>query len=128
MIRHETGNKAAVGALARWLRKRHADLCAIEKEALDYMAEGKNKAYAEKMRARAENLATLLTDAMPLLQALPEKERPTFTRGLEAFSRSAATALDLDSVFYMSALLYRDEHKPGEPDNLELFIRELETH
>lgn len=41
---------------------------------------------------------------------------------LEAFSMSAETAFEMNSPFYMSALLYPHSHKPGEPNNLELVL------
>jgi hypothetical protein len=41
------------------------------------------------------------------------------------FSKNAQTALRLDSVFYMSALLYPGDHQKGEPDNLEKLIASL---
>ncbi len=44
---------------------------------------------------------------------------------LQNFASSAATALELNSTFYMSALLYPDDHQTGQPNNLELFIAGL---
>ena len=44
---------------------------------------------------------------------------------LRDFAQGAENALSIGSPFYMSALLYPDEHQPGEPNNLELLIAEL---
>ncbi|MDE7371445.1 MAG: hypothetical protein K2N07_06860, partial [Desulfovibrio sp.] len=81
----------------------------------------------EKMRAMAEAVAALANDAATVLAGLPDAVREPILRGLMRFSQSAAMGLKLGSVFYMSALLYPDDHKPGEPDNLALFIADLAT-
>ena len=108
-----------------WLKERHAAIMADEAEALARLKAGDTEGYNEKMRAKAEAVATLAKDAAPVLAGLPEAARERVLRGLMRFSQSAATGLKLGSVFYMSALLYPDDHKPGEPDNLALFIEEL---
>lgn len=46
-------------------------------------------------------------------------------RQIGAFSFSAGKALDLDSVFYMSALLYPEDYADGECNDLESFIRQM---
>ena len=110
-----------------WLRARHAAIMALEQEGLALLKEGDKEGYTAKMRAKAESVAALAKDAGPVLAPLPEAERERILRGLMRFSQSAATGLSLGSVFYMWALLYPDEHKPGEPDNLALFIDGLEA-
>ena len=108
-----------------WLKARHAAIMADEAEALARLKAGDTEGYSEKMRAKAEAVAALAKDAAPVLAALPEAVREPILRGLMRFSQSAAMGLKLGSVFYMSALLYPDDHKPGEPDNLALFIEDL---
>ena len=110
-----------------WLKARHAAIMADEAEALARLEAGDTEGYNEKMRARAEAVAALAKDAAPVLAKLPEAVRERVLAGLMRFSQSAATGLQLGSVFYMSALLYPDDHKPGEPDNLALFIGSLEA-
>ena len=110
-----------------WLKERHAAIMADEAEALARLKAGDTKGYNEKMRAKAEAVAALAKDAAPVLAPLPEAERERILRGLMRFSQSASTGLKLGSVFYMWALLYPDDHKPGEPDNLALFIDGLEA-
>jgi hypothetical protein len=44
---------------------------------------------------------------------------------MERFSMSASTALRIGSVFFMTALLYPEDHKPGDPNDLEVYIGEL---
>lgn len=123
----QTPDQAPLAAVIAWLRARHADIMATEREALALMEAGDIPGYTAKMRARAESLAALANDAAAPLAALPEPLRDRLAAALKRFSQSAAMALRLDSVFFMSALLYPDEHKPGEPDNLALFIDQLEA-
>ena len=47
------------------------------------------------------------------------------TQKLEQFSMSASTALRIGSVFFMTALLYPEDHKPGEPNDLDAYIEKL---
>lgn len=123
----QTPDEAALTAAIAWLRTRHEDIMATEREALALMEAGDIPGYTAKMRAKAESLAALAKDAAPRLAALPEPPRDRLAAALKRFSQSAAMALRLDSVFYMSALLYPDDHKPGEPDTLALFIDRLEA-
>ncbi|WP_308620730.1 hypothetical protein [uncultured Desulfovibrio sp.] len=123
----QTPDEATLAAAIAWLRARHGEIMATEREALALMDAGDIPGYTAKMHARAESLAALAKDAAPRLAALPEPLRGRLAGALKRFSQSAAMALRLDSVFYMSALLYPDEHKPGEPDNLALFISQLEA-
>lgn len=123
----QTPDQAPLTAAIAWLRARHADIMGTEREALALMEAGDIPGYTAKMRAKAESLAALAKDAAPRLAALPEPLRDRLAAALRHFSQSAAMALRLDSVFFMSALLYPDEHKPGEPDNLALFIDQVEA-
>ena len=70
-------------------------------------------------------LSAVAGDAAPLVNALSGQEKERVREVLSAFSQNARTALHLDSVFYMSALLYPDDHRKGEPDNLEKLIISL---
>lgn len=119
------GNDSKSAAVIDWLKARHAAIMADEAEALARLKTGDTEGYTEKMRAKAEAVAALAKDAAPVLAPLPEAAREPILRGLLRFSQSAAMGLKLGSVFYMSALLYPDDHKPGQPDNLALFIEEL---
>ena len=81
----------------------------------------------------------LMAEKAGLIQQLPSGFRDAFSEKdessraaweyivnrLSEFAMGAENALSIDSPFYMSALLYPDEHKPGEPNNLELLIAEL---
>ncbi|MGE9985453.1 hypothetical protein [Desulfovibrio sp. SGI.169] len=116
----------SLARLVQWLRERHDRIMAVEAEALRLLKAGDTPGHNAGMRKKAEMLAALHTDAAPLLAGLPGETRFRLALALERFSDSARTALKLNSVFYMSALLYPDTHKQGEPDNLTLCIDRME--
>jgi hypothetical protein len=99
---------------------------ALEAEAMRCVEAGDTQSYIAGMRAKAELLAELGEDVKPLLAPLPGELRFKLALELDRFASGARTALRLNSVFYMSALLYPDEHREGMPDNLMAFIGRLE--
>ena len=118
----------AVSSFAALLREKHRILKQLEEEALAALHQHADEAaYRRLMRERACALADLEDEAGPCISALPEELRRKCAGAVRGFSGGARNALELDSVFYMSALLYPDEHKAGEPDNLERLIAELQS-
>jgi len=115
-----------VAVLAAWLTQAHRDLKKLESDALAALHEKKDEAaYRLLMRKRAERLAALDVESKKALSGVPEPLYTEASVALSRFSRGAQRALELDSVFYMSALLYPDEHRAGEPDNLERLIQSI---
>lgn len=116
-------------ALREWLEQRHAAVMAAEGRALACLEKGDLPGHAEGMHEKARLLAAIKEDVAPLLEALPAdmdaQERERLHHRLRAFSASANNALRLDSLFYMSALLYPEDHKPGQPDDMQVFIESL---
>jgi len=120
-------NAASLNVFFSWLEECTHDVRRIEKQAL-YELERKNtRGYRDGMRRKAELLAGLLKTSIPLASGLPEDAAQAIHEGLWRFARNAANALSLDSVFYMSALLYPEEYREGEPNDLEVFLEELHT-
>lgn len=118
---------SAVSAFINWLRERHTAIMDCEKAALAALYEKKDEEdHRRLMLRKGELVAALDREAAPCLEALPPGLRERAASALTRFSNSARNGLRIGSVFYMSALLYPDEHKEGEPDNLMLFIQELE--
>ena len=117
---------ASLARVIQWLRERHDRIMAVEAEALRMLEAGDTPGHNAKMREKAEMLAALCTDAKPLLAELPGELRFKLTLALEHFSGNARKALGFKSVFYMAALLYPDNPKKGEPDNLTLCIDRIE--
>lgn len=115
-------------ALATWLRERHDDIKSREADALSCLTDEKDEiSYRQLMMERAELIATLDVETKELVEALPESIQEDTAETLRRFAKGARNALRIDSVFYMSALLYPDEHKSGEPDNMQRLINSLES-
>lgn len=119
--------KASVQALIDLLSARHAVVTDCEAKATDALAEGNETSYRALMERKADLLADLDAQAAPFYTALPPAQRYFAQQRLRAFAEGARTAKRLGSVFYMSALLYPDTHRKGEPDNLDLFLREARS-
>ncbi|MDL2315869.1 hypothetical protein LJC59_02155 [Desulfovibrio sp. OttesenSCG-928-A18] len=125
----------ALGALLDFLGERSLRIKALEQEAIAALQEKKDQnAHRRLMTERSQLIAALDTDSLPLITAFNAASGPESStarlaeeaaRRLNRFARGGRNALRLDSIFYMSALLYPDEHRPGEPDNLERLIQEL---
>lgn len=116
----------AIHAFAAWLAERCAFLRNLEAEARRVLQDEKDtEKYRLLMRQKAMFLQALPEEGETFLANLPPAVAAETEERLDAFSRNASRALDIDSVFYMSALLYPDDHTEGQPNNLELFAGEM---
>lgn len=116
----------ATAKLADFLDEKAKQVKAIEAEAeATIHGKGDQAGYEAKMREKAELLSKLSGEAAPLVAALGSGLADAAAERLDGFSGNAAMSLKVGSVFFMSALLYPDEHKAGEPNNLELFAAEV---
>ncbi|ACS80684.1 hypothetical protein [Maridesulfovibrio salexigens] len=94
----------------------------IEAEARKVLYENNDDAgYKELMRRKAMVLAGLYDEVEPLAESVKNE----FKERLERFSLSASQSLEVGSVFFMSALLYPDDYKDGDPNDLELFVTKV---
>jgi hypothetical protein len=118
--------KQYLNALAEYLKERHARIMDLETEAMRFLKSGDTKSYADNMRAKAELLSGIGEEAQDLLAPLPGELRFNLALALDRFASGARNALSLNSVFYMSALLYPDDQKQGIPDNLMACISRIE--
>ena len=75
----------------------------------------------------------LMTEKCLVLESLPEAAEEALAgddaagaaallAGLEDFARRAGMALQLESIFFMGALLYPDDYADGDPNDLERFL------
>jgi len=117
--------KQEVERLIAFLEERAARVRELEREGEAVLAAQGQLAFQAKAEAKAELLAALSADAAKHTRQMDGDEGAQVTRRLEQFSTSASTALRSGSVFFMTALLYPEDHKPGEPNDLEAFIGEL---
>jgi len=121
---HMTSSPTA--ALADYLDEKARRVKALEAEAEAIIhSEGDQAGYEALMRQKAELLEALADEATPLVKALGPGLADAAGERLAGFSLNAENSLRIGSVFFMSALLYPDEHKPGESNNLELFAAEV---
>jgi hypothetical protein len=118
-------NAPSIADLFTWLEERTREVRRIEEHALREL-EGKNiQGYRDGMIRKAELLAGLPAASAPLFNGLPENAAREIQEGLWRFARNAGSALSLNSVFYMSALLYPADYREGEANDLEVFLEEL---
>jgi hypothetical protein len=119
-------SKSAASVLADFLDQRAKAVRSIEAEAEAIIhGQGNQAGYVAKMREKALLLESLAQDAQVLVSALEPVLAKAAGERLERFSGSAASSLSVGSPFFMSALLYPDEHKAGEPNDLERYADEV---
>jgi len=122
----DKSSSTALTSLLNWLRQRHTEIKKCEDKALAALYDAKDEpAYRDLMWERSGMIESLGRNAAKYITALPLPLREEVREQLDGFAQGARNALKLNSVFYMSALLYPDEHQEGEPDNLEILINEL---
>lgn len=109
--------------LVAWLEEMHARVMQAEQAALAVM--GDMPAYTARMQEKARLLASLGRRRRGLSRRAARTAPGQAGHRLHRFSASARNALRIGSIFYMSALLYPEDHKPGQPDDLQVFIRRL---
>lgn len=112
-------------ALADFLQPYHDEVMGLERQALDALAKGDTEAYTASMKAKAEKMKALYPLTLPYLEKLPAAQAKPLDRTLHGFSASANNGLRVNSPFYWSALLWDDDAKPGDLDNLQKFINSL---
>jgi plasmid stability protein len=100
----------------------------IEDEAREALFKNDDpEAYRKKLQEKTELLMELPEAAGPYYEGMAEDIRAEFGAELKSLARRAAQALNLSSLFYMSALLYPEDYRDGDPNDLELLIQRLRT-
>ncbi|NDV26941.1 hypothetical protein [Desulfovibrio sp. JC010] len=112
--------------LAQWLDKEAAEIRSIESRAQTALYDDKDdSAYRDLMRSKALKLASLAEQGGEVINVAEYPDMGPAMKRLERFSQSAAQSLEIGSVFFMSALLYPEDHKIDDPNDLEEFVAEL---
>ncbi|MBQ7618025.1 MAG: hypothetical protein IJS50_04045 [Desulfovibrio sp.] len=119
--------ESSVIKVQSWLQERHDLILGKEKAAYACLNQGDQEGYARELKAKGELLANLAKDAREPLQELPSAVAKALQARLKNFSATAAYGLKLNSLFFLSALLYKDEHPVGEPDNFQVLIDEFRS-
>ncbi len=76
------------------------------------------------MRKKALLLSSL-ADQVDVIQVLGDKDKGFILDRIDRFVLSASQALQVNSVFFMSALLYSEDYKEGGKNDLELFAESV---
>ncbi|XPV77234.1 MAG: hypothetical protein ACNI27_04755 [Desulfovibrio sp.] len=109
--------------LQAYLRERAVEVREIEaKGQVVLHTENDQEMYNELMREKAQVLSGLLDGATEAAGEAVLADHPEIQARIAQFSKNAKNALGVGSVFYMSALLYPDDYKDGENNDLENFI------
>ncbi|WP_319543716.1 hypothetical protein [uncultured Pseudodesulfovibrio sp.] len=111
--------------LIDFLEKTNADILRLEKEGEAVLQAGGQREFQIKLEEKAKILSALGEKAWKYTERIKGPLGTEISTRLEQFSTSASAALRIGSVFFMTALLYPEDHKPGEPNDLETYIREL---
>lgn len=117
--------KQVLAELIEFLEDKAATVRRLEEEGDAVLPREGQLAFQAKLEEKAELLAALGEKAWPLTNKIDGELGEQITQKLEQFSMSASTALRIGSVFFMTALLYPEEHQVGEPNDLENYITEL---
>ncbi|WP_027722161.1 hypothetical protein [Maridesulfovibrio zosterae] len=114
--------------LADWLDSEACEIREIEGRAYTVLHHDNDEsAYRELMRSKALRLASLAENGLPLAERLELHERAMVVKRMKRFSTSASTALNIGSVFFMSALLYPDGYEDGQKNDLEIFAQKIRS-
>lgn len=109
-----------------WLDNKANTVRALESKANSALHDKQDQTrYKHLMLEKATLLSTLADEAEPKITSLPEEKQTMISDQLGRFSQSAAVAKRIGSVFYMSALLYPEDYKPDQKNDLEAFVDTL---
>lgn len=98
----------------------------FEKNAKKALENNNSVEYKDIMRKKAELLASLAVQIVSYdFSGLPDAVKARINEQIAAFSASAKNSLELNSSWYMSALLFAEDHKEGAPNNFDVFLSEL---
>lgn len=115
----------ALQAVIEYLEGVSVEVRRLEAEGDDVIGDEGQAAFQAKLEKKAELLASLSDKAARLTAAVGGELGAFIDDRLVQFSTSASTALRIGSVFFMTALLYPENHQPDDPNDLEVFIEEL---
>lgn len=87
---------------------------------------GDKQLYRSKLMEKTDLLIGLLGMAQLVATSISDKRQRNISKALLEIAEDAAEAKEIDSIFYMSALLYPVDYKKGEPNELETLIVSLE--
>jgi hypothetical protein len=114
--------------IADWLDAKAEAVRKIEAQAENALYTIKDEdEYRRLMREKAMLLSTLAKDGADFCKESGFEKVDKVLKRLERFSSSASSALGIDSVFFMSALLYPEDYKDGDQNDLEQFAEKVRS-
>lgn len=113
--------------LLKFLEEIAARLRQLELEAADSLhRHGDREGYERLQREKTELLISLPERADSLLSPLPPELWSMVANGLEDFATEARRAKKVNSIFYMSVLLYPDDdHGPHAANAFDVLVDEI---
>ena len=98
----------------------------IEEEAREALfVKDDRKTHRQKLQEKTMLLMELPELIGPLCEKMEKDAKKEFEKGLDSFAMRAEQAMELSSIFFMDGLLYPEDYKEGDPNDLELFIDRL---
>jgi len=117
--------KQVLAELIEYLEDVSTNVRRLEEEGESALQSDGQLAFQVKLEEKAELLSLLGEKAWKMTEKVEGDLGKEIAQQLEQFSMSASAALRIGSVFFMTALLYPENHEPGEPNDLETYIVEL---
>ena len=77
------------------------------------------------LEQKAQILAGLPEAAEPFVDQLPHETRSAVEQRLSTFANNAQQAMGVGSVFFMRQLLYPEDYREGQANDLESFIQNI---
>ncbi len=81
--------------------------------------------YRQKLEEKTMLLMELPELIEPFCDGLGRQALRELRAGVDSFALRAERAMELSSLFFMNCLLYPEDYKEGEPNDLEVFIERL---
>ena len=111
-------------ALKEYLLQTAKQIQDIEAKAKKMLSAGNKQEYVSSMHKKAHILAALYDNARKQdVSDIEQAENVLLT--LHGFYERAEKSLQVNSPWFMSALLYPEDYREGEPNNLEKLIQSL---
>lgn len=109
---------------ARQIARRVRSLEAEARSAL--LDHGDTDGHRARLTEKCRLLAALPETVARLLPSAATDDTAAFAAGLEDIAERAGMALSLESIFFMGALLYPEDYRDGERNDLERFLEEFD--
>jgi hypothetical protein len=83
------------------------------------------EAHRQKLQEKTMLLMELPDLVDQYYEGMAEDIKKEIETGVKSFALRASQAWELSSIFYMSALLYPEDYREGDRNDLELFVDRL---